>query len=58
MIKESNNFWCEDSNFVRSKVNFHARIVDLGAKIKVGEKLRIFKQCAWVGGGKQIKLEN
>ena len=44
MIKGNDNIWREDSDFFRSKVNFHAEIVAFGAKIKIGEKLRISEQ--------------
>ena len=40
------HFWCENSNFIRFKLNFHAWIVDFGAKIKIREKLRFSEQCA------------
>ena len=46
MIKENDNIWREDLNFIRSKVNLHAEIVVFGAKIKIGEKVRISEQCA------------
>ena len=36
----------ENSNFIRFKVNFHGHILGFGAKIKIGEKVRIFEQCA------------
>ena len=45
MIKANDNIWREDSNFFRSKVNFHAEIVVFDAKINIGEKLRISGQC-------------
>ena len=48
MIKES-DFWREDSNFSRSKVNFQCFLnCRFGAKIKIGEKLRISEHCAMV----------
>ena len=34
------------SNFYRFKMNFLAKILGFGAKIKFGEKLRFFEQCA------------
>ena len=48
MIKANDNIWREDSNFIRSKVNFHAEIVVFAAKIKIGEKVRISEQCGIV----------
>ena len=45
MIKANDNIWREESNFIRFKVNFHAEIVVFGAKIKIGEKVRIYEQC-------------
>ena len=39
-------FLREDSNCIQFKVNFHARILGFGAKIKVGEKLRNSEHCA------------
>ena len=47
MIKAIDNIWREDSNFFRFKVNLHAEIVVFGAKIKIGEKVRISEQCAF-----------
>ena len=48
MIKANDNIGREDSNFIRSEVNFHADIVIYGAKIKIGEKVRISEQCGVV----------
>ena len=48
MIRKNDNFWREDSNFIRFSVNFHALIVGFGAKIEFGEKLRIIEQCGTI----------
>ena len=45
-IKADYNILREESNFIRSKVNFHAEIVVFGAQIKIGEIVRISEQCA------------
>ena len=50
MIKANDNIWREDSNFIRFDVNFHAEIVVFGAKIKIGEKVRISEQCVLSNG--------
>ena len=42
------HFWRKDSNFIRYKMNFHAKIIGFGAKIKIGKKLRNFEQCVAV----------
>ena len=41
MIKWNDNILRENSNFIHFKVNFHVQILRFGAKIKVGEKVRI-----------------
>ena len=45
MIKEK-NVWRENSNFIHFKVNVHGQILGLGAKIKIGEKVRSSEHCA------------
>ena len=52
------HFWCENSNFIRFKVNFHAVISGFGAKIKIGEKLRISEHCGMVLDWKSNNADN
>ena len=40
------HFWCENTNFIYFKMNFHDVTSGFGSKIIFGEKLRIFEQCA------------
>ena len=41
VIKRDSNIWRENSNFIRFMVNFHFHTLGFGAKIEIGEKVRI-----------------
>ena len=46
IIIRLDHFWGENSIKIRFKVNFHAKILGFGAKIKIGKNLRFFEHCA------------
>ena len=49
------SFLRQNSNFIRFKVNFHGEILGFGAKIKIGEKVRISEHCGLLAFSSKLK---